>query len=778
MGKVDTAVDGPPESPDDLQQRRLLRTKLSVPRPRPAALGRPDLIEYLSTVATPGRLTLVSAGPGWGKSTLLALWAEHRLATGRCAWLSLDEGDNDIVRFWAYLLAALSLHDPASLPMSHRLLAAPGVSVVDELVPALLNELSASDEPVCVILDDYHVLTDAEVHRSMQLLVEHLPAQLQLVIASRTTPALPLVQLRGRGRLAELTVEQLRLSPSDTAELLRRETGTTWTSTEVDLLHSRTEGWLTGLHLAALSMRVHAADPVGIAAGLDGDDRFIGEYLYTEVLARLPDDLRLLLRRRSAVDRFCPDLCDALTGRSDSAELLARVEQAHLFLVPLDPRGAWYRYHHLFVDVLRRELERAEPGITPELHRRAADWFAAHDLPLDAVRHALAGGDPGRSAELVARYAPVVCGQGYAETALGWLQTLGEEVCAADVRLCLAGTLVASVSARTAEMIRWADLAHAAAERSDLAPALRDEVEFNVAAARWTIASLVGDSAAALRHAETLDRLAGDGPPWHMIAGQTALGLSRFRAGQLRSADVTLSRAGDLAQQHGLELGVMLARGAQAVIAAVEGRARESERLAAEAEAPSRLPALAEHFDRFHAAFARGWLLLHQGDTASARDLLARALQLVRRSPLLVDTAEILTALATAEHQLGDTESSRRHLAEAQRLLERCPDPGHLLVDPRPGSASPSRPAPAAPSTPLSGRETEVIALVAEGHTSEQIGAQLGLSRRTVEAHLATIYRKIGVKRRGAAARYAVEHGLAPRLAPRARPARPRAHRS
>ena len=362
-------MGGPPERGNVPQPGGLLRTKLTVPRPRPAALPRTELMEHLSAVSAPGRLTLVVAGAGWGKSTLLASWIDRQPDTDRCAWLSVDEADNDIVRFWSYVIAALGAHDPGSLSTSARLLAAPGVTVVDEVVPALLNELSVVAEPLTLVVDDYHVLINVEVHRSMQLLVEQLPPGLRLVIASRTTPALPLTRLRGQGRLAELTVAQLRLSAPDAAELLRRETGTRRTPAEVDLLHGRTEGWLAGLHLAALSLRAHAEHTAEIAAGFGGDDRFVGEYLHTEVLAQLPDDLRLLLRRSSVVDRFCPELCDALTGRSDSAELLARVERAHLFLVPLDTRGEWYRYHHLFADVLRQELHRVEPEVVPPRRR-------------------------------------------------------------------------------------------------------------------------------------------------------------------------------------------------------------------------------------------------------------------------------------------------------------------------------------------------------------------------------------------------------------------------
>jgi DNA-binding CsgD family transcriptional regulator len=317
-------------------------------------------------------------------------------------------------------------------------------------------------------------------------------------------------------------------------------------------------------------------------------------------------------------------------------------------------------------------------------------------------------------------------------------------------------------------MVRWTDLTQAAADRPDLEPALNDEVGFHVGMARWAIASFAGDSALALRHAEVVDRLAGDGPSWWSLGAQTALGLSRYRSGQLQNADFTLARAGALAQEQGNDLALIVARGAQAVIAAGGGLAHEAERLAAEAESRSHLRALSEHFDRYYVPFARGWIFLQQGEHRRARDLFGRALQLVRRSPLRVDTAEVLTALAITEKRLGDSEASQGHLAEALHLLGQCRDPGHLLVDPRPDRLPTAPQPPSPPHTPLTGRETDVIALVAQGFTSQQAGARLGLSRRTVEAHLAAIYRKFGVNDRGAATRYAVEHGLAPRISPKA----------
>jgi LuxR family maltose regulon positive regulatory protein len=718
----------------------LLRTKLTVPRPRPGALERAALVDHLCAVASPGRLTLVVAGAGWGKSTLLALWHRQDPRPGRFTYVSIDAGDNDLTRFWAYILAALAPIGEGLATRSTRLLNASGTTVIEDVVPALMNELTAVTEPVTLVLDDYQLIGNDEIHHSMSLLAEHLPVTLRLVIASRTTPALPTIKLRGKGQLVDINADELRFSTAETGDLLQREMHADLSAEDVGLLRDRTEGWAAGLHLAALSLR-GLPDPHHLIHRFAGDDRHIGDYLFSEVLDRQPEQIRTFLRCSCILERFCPSLCDAVTGGAESADLLKRIEDAQLFLIPLDNRREWYRYHHLFADVLNNDLERAEPSLVPELHRRAADWHETHDLPVEAVRHALAGGDTQQATDLIARHAVSVFLQGHMETVLGWFETLGEDVCRADARVCVAGAIVAAAGGRVRDMERWSDFAEMAARSSELPAQLVHSVRVGVSLTRWTATYPVGDVDASLRHARQALQLATHDPaPWRLIS---ALGWSLYRKGQFLEAQAQLAQAGALAEEHGEYPIAIGSWGVQAIIAAAEDRHHDAERFAAEAEQISQDHALSEQYQSWCYHCARGWLSFRQAEHECAEGLFQRALQLLRRGPLRLETIEVLTALAMTHQQLGRVHSAREYLTEALRILDQCPDPGYLLADPRKVSFPPP------PSTctdhpdDLTDREAEVLRLVADGLTAQEIAGRLHLSPPGADAHLWAMRREI-----------------------------------
>jgi LuxR family transcriptional regulator, maltose regulon positive regulatory protein len=299
----------------------VLRTKLTIPQLWPGALPRSALTDYLTAAGVPGRLILVVAGAGWGKSTLLAQWHDQDPHPERFGWLSLESGDNDPTRFWVYALAALAPLGEGLSRVSARLLSAPGTSPVDDVVPALINELTVVGDPVTLVLDDYHLISNDEVHAAMAVLVEHLPRTLRLVISSRTCPPLPVVRLRGRGELVDISSEDLRLSVEESKELIEQELPGTLGAEGLALLCERTEGWVTGLHLAALSLRGHP-DPERLVQEFAGDDRHIGAYLLTEVLQQQPAEVRSFLRATSILTQFSAALCDAVTARDDSAEVV------------------------------------------------------------------------------------------------------------------------------------------------------------------------------------------------------------------------------------------------------------------------------------------------------------------------------------------------------------------------------------------------------------------------------------------------------------------------
>jgi LuxR family maltose regulon positive regulatory protein len=378
----------------------LLTTKLHRPRTRPGFVPRPRLAGRLAHTRG-GELTLVCAPAGFGKTALVADWSQRDPRP--VAWLSLDEGDNDPARFWRHVAAALDRVWPGIAEGAAALLGGLQPASLEAVVTSLVNELDAMTEEVVLVLDDYHLIQAPPVHQSLAFLLEHLPASLRLVVASRADPPLPLARLRARGQLAELRERDLRFSPQEAAELLRAAVGPDLPEAAVAVLGERTEGWVAGLQLAALSLRGHA-DPAGFVATFSGSQRYVLDYLTEEVLDRQPQPLRQFLLQTSVLERLCGPLCYAVTGRADSQQLLEQVERANLFLVPLDEVRGWWRYHHLFADLLRARLEQEQPERVAGLHQAAAAWSEQEGLVDDAVRHGLAAGDTVWAARLLERH--------------------------------------------------------------------------------------------------------------------------------------------------------------------------------------------------------------------------------------------------------------------------------------------------------------------------------------------------------------------------------------
>ncbi|MCA9847253.1 MAG: AAA family ATPase, partial [Dehalococcoidia bacterium] len=374
----------------------LLQTKLYPPRWREGLVPRPELVARLERGAS-GRLTLVSAPAGSGKTTLLGEWlAEHpsssKTPAGReIAWLSLDAADSDLDRFWTYVVAALQAVRPELGEAARAMLESGHAPAIDVVLAMLLNDIAASPDDLVLVLDDYHVIESAEVHDAMAFLVDRLPPQMHIVILSRADPALPLARLRARGELVELRAAELRFSAAEAATFLGEVMGLDLAPADVEALEGRTEGWIAGLQLAALSMQGRD-DVAGFVEAFAGNDRYIVDYLVEEVLQRQPPRVREFLLRTSILERLSGALCDAVTGQSDGATMLEELDRANLFVVPLDGRRQWYRYHHLFGDVLRAHLG-TEPGEDASaLHGRASEWYAAAGHVPEAIEHALRGG--------------------------------------------------------------------------------------------------------------------------------------------------------------------------------------------------------------------------------------------------------------------------------------------------------------------------------------------------------------------------------------------------
>jgi LuxR family transcriptional regulator, maltose regulon positive regulatory protein len=377
----------------------LLESKYRVPGTRLTGVARPRLTERL-TEASRSALTVLSAPAGFGKSTLLTEWLATRPPGEPApAWLSLDQRDNDPSLFWTYVVTALRTAVEGLSPAALQLLASSPPSI-EAAMAALLNDLSGLPRDVLLILDDYHLIEAAGVHEGMTYLLEHQPSQLHVIIATRTDPPLPLARMRARGHLSEVRAADLRFTMEESATYLNGPMGLSLSEGDLAALDGRTEGWIAALQLAALSMQGRD-DVSAFIVGFAGDDRYVVDYLGEEVLARQPPEIRDFLLQTSVLERLTGPLCDAVTGRVGGKATLVALERANLFLVPLDDKRQWYRYHHLFADVLSAHLLDEQAEQVAELHARASAWFEAHGDSSQAISHALAGGDFARGADLM-----------------------------------------------------------------------------------------------------------------------------------------------------------------------------------------------------------------------------------------------------------------------------------------------------------------------------------------------------------------------------------------
>ena len=418
----------------------LLATKLYMPGPRPALVPRPRLLAQLDEGVARG-LVSVCAPAGYGKTVLLADWA--RRGRHPAAWLSLDAGDNDPARFWRHAVAALDRACPGTGERVAPLLGPPAPSSFEGLVMALINELAADE--ALLVLDDYHVIGSPQVHESLAFLLEHRPAGMCVVLASRSDPPLPLARLRARGQLTEIRVAELRFTRAEAAELLQYA-ASALPDASVAALAARTEGWAAGLQLAALSLRGQD-DAAAFVAAFTGSHRYVLDYLAEEVLEGQDKQLRTFLLETSVLDRLSGPLCDAVTGREGSQALLEEAERAGLFVIPLDEVRGWWRYHHLFADLLRARLQQEQPGRLAQLHRNAAAWYAEHGLADDAIGHAAAAGEMLWAARIIEQHFDLVHRiQGEAATIDRWLSVLPAEVVRSRPRLLLAQAHMAADS--------------------------------------------------------------------------------------------------------------------------------------------------------------------------------------------------------------------------------------------------------------------------------------------------------------------------------------------
>ena len=740
----------------------LAATKLHIPTLRPGHLHRVELVAALVAGAQ-SRVTLVAAAPGSGKTSLLSEWhadpREHR----PFAWISLDSADNDPVRFWDGVVAALQTTAPRIGDSAQAALHSPGTTVTDQVLPLLINDLAELPEPVVLVLDDYHLIENGEIHGAVELLIERLPAAAHLVISTRFDPPLPLSRLRARGQLTEIRGADLRFNVTEAGAFLNDVVGLDLEADEIARLHERTEGWAAGLQLAGLSLRGRE-DHRQFIDSFAGDDQQIVDYLGFEVLDREPPELLEFMIQTSVLERLSGPLCAAVTCNPDSDRLLRTLERENAFVLALDSKREWYRYHHLFAELLRHELERSRPGLVLELHRRASAWYRAADAIPEAIGHATAAGDFGDAIELIATKWYEFLQAGRQETVASWIDRLPVETVADDPHLCLTRAWLGVNTGRLDEVDRWVDAAgHAAGKRPE--KGALPPLESGVASLRAIHRYMSGNVAAAVaagRRALELER-GGDASPWRPV-GCPVLGLSLHWHGEHERASQTLTEAVQIARANGNHLAAMHASGGLAAIDLDRGDAGSAHARAAEAIALAEEHELSEHWASSLSLAVRGQLFDRNDDPEAAEQLLVRAAELAQRGVASIEIAYSLLALAAVRQRLGRNDEAQRIYEEARQAVAKCEDPGVLnerlaraerrtrfALPPRPGRTS---------NQALSEAELSVLRLLRSELSQREIAGELHLSFNTIKTHTRSIYRKLGVAERAEAISRARELSL------------------
>ncbi|TFG64234.1 MAG: helix-turn-helix transcriptional regulator [Spirochaetales bacterium] len=609
----------------------ILATKLYIPPPRPNIVTRSRLIERLDEGLSSGRrLTLISASAGFGKTTLVSAWAA---GCGRpVTWLSLNDRDNDPACFLTYFVAALQTIAPNIGAGALAALQSLPLSAIEPILTALLNEIAAVPDNFILVLDDYHVIDAKPVENALAFLLEHLPPRMHLVLATREDPPLPLSRLRARGSLTELRAADLQFTTAEAAEFLNQVMGLNLSAEDIVSLENHTEGWIAGLQLAALSMQGHQ-DVSGFIQSFTGSHRFVLDYLVEEVLQQQSESVQIFLLRTSILDRMCGILCDAVTGREDGGEMLESLERGNLFVVPLDDKRRWYRYHHLFADVLQAHLLEAESDRVSALHRRASEWYERNSLPSDAIRHALAADDLGRAAGLIELAGPAMEGSPQASAWFSWVRALPDELVRARPVLSVwyAYALLTRADMEAAES-RLKDAEQWLANPSP-GMVVVDERQFQslpaiIAVARAYHAQALGDVPGTVQYAQRALDLLPEGDHNRRLQTTGLLGLTCWANGDLEAAG--------------------------RVFADYNARLRTARNIP----------------DATGTAFVLADIRMAQGHLREAEGTLVRSLQFVmdQGGPLPPDAAELYRGLSELYRERGDLESAAQYLSRSEDL--------------------------------------------------------------------------------------------------------------
>jgi LuxR family maltose regulon positive regulatory protein len=668
----------------------ILATKLYIPPPRAKNVLRPRLIEQLNEGLSAGhKLTLVSASAGFGKTTLVSEWVA--VCERPVTWLSLDEGDNDPTRFLTYFIAALQTITANIGAGVLSVLQSPQPPSIESILTALLNEIAAIPYHFILVLDDYHTIDSEPIDHALSFLLDHQPPQMHLVIATREDPPLPVARLRVRGQLTELRAANLRFTPAEAADFLNQVMGLNLTVEDIAALEARTEGWIAGLQLAALSLQGRS-DSAGFIQAFTGSHRFVLDYLAGEVLERQPEGVRNFLLQTAILDRLSGSLCDAVTGQVGGRGMLETLERDNLFLIPLDDQRRWYRYHHLFADVLQAHLIEAQPEQVPGLHRRASVWYEQNEYPPDAIRHALAAKDFERAAGLIELAWPAAEERSIQPTTwIGWAKALPDElvhsrpVLNVGYAFALLGRgEMEGAEARLKDAEQWlntpADTMKVPPEIPSIEMVVVDKEQFKslpaaIAVGRAYVAQALGNILDTVRYASRVLELAPEGD--HLRRGQASmlLGITYWASGDLEAADrvfadytMKLRTAGNIPDA--ISTTVVLAD-----IRLALGHLHQAIRTIEQCLHFVMVQGEPIPFDTADLHRELSELYLEQGNLEAAAQHLQKSKELGEKAELPVLRYRLCIAQARFNETQGDLDGALAHLDEAERLYIRSPLP-------------------------------------------------------------------------------------------------------
>lgn len=676
---------------------QLLSTKLFIPTVRPKFVQRPRLIEKLNE-GLHRKLTLISAPAGFGKSTILSTWAKQVETDTRVAWLSLDESDNDLTRFLTYFVSALQTIAANFGQGVWAILQSPGAINIEVVLTTLINEITEFPDDVALILDDYHVIESPTIDQAITFLLDHLPTQMHLMIASRIDPTLPLSRLRARGQLTELRVADLRFTSSEVAKFLNQVMGLNLLAEDIATLETRTEGWIAGLQLVAISIQGRD-DATSFIKSFSGSHRLIFDYLIDEVLNKQPESIKTFLLQTAILDRLNGSLCDAVTGQENGQATLEMLEHANLFIIPLDDERRWYRYHHLFTDLLRQRVPQNLKDDVRELHILASVWYEENDLEIEAFQHAAAADDVARAERLIEGEGVPLQYRGAVSPVLNWLASLPTAVLDARPSLWVTYASVLNLSGQPNEAeqkLQSAEavlqgyesdvktnniIGHIAAIRAMMAVS-NNQIDIIIDQSRraleylhpdnltvrtitiWTLGhayQLQGDRSAASRaFSEVLSNSQVSGDIISSLAAATGLGSIQVSENQLYLAAESyrfgLQLFGDKPPPFTCETILALARILYEWndLDAARQHGKQSIQLARQVESIDTFAICAVFLAR---------MKLAQGDTTSAADMLAKADQFMRRHNFVDRMPEVTAAQVRLLLHKGDL-TAAIHLAE------------------------------------------------------------------------------------------------------------------